>query len=449
MRSYCHKLVAGAAFQGVIGNFPPVALAKMPSLFRQEALTTQHQTWLGSIQLIRPLSLTLLAALAALVAVGVVIFLGVGQYTRKAQVAGVLVPEKGVLRLHAPQTGTVVESHAVEGQRVEQGEVLFVLAVGRSTEQGDTQAAVQAGLSARQQSLQQASSQRVALMAAQKTNLEQQQRDIQRELLQIDAEAELQRQRLALAQEALDRHKGLLAQNFISTAQVQAKAEEVLAVRAQQQALERQRVGKQREVSALHAQLMALPLQTQAATGEIERDLAQLSQETAEVAARQRLVVRAPQAGVVSGVTVQPGQLATPDIALASLVPEHSRLQAQLYAPSSAVGFLRPHQTVLLRYQAYPYQKFGHHPGEVLVVSKTPLQASEIAALALPQDGRREPLYRITVALKEQSVLAYGQTQALVPGMQLDADVLLDRRRLVEWIFEPLLSVSQRMTGKV
>jgi membrane fusion protein len=421
----------------------------MSPLFRQEALNAQSQTWLGSIQLIRPLSLSLLTTLAVLVAVGVVFFLAWGQYTRKAQVVGVLVPEKGVLRLFAPQTGTVLETHATEGQRVKQGDVLFVLAVGRSTEQGDTQAAVQAGLSTRQQSLQEASRQRMALMDAQRTNLLRQQQDIRRELAQIDAEADLQRQRLALAQEALDRYKGLLAQNFVSAAQVQSKAEEVLAVRAQKQSLERQRVGKQREVSTLQAQLTALPLETQAATGEIDRNLAELAQEAAEVAARQRVVVRAPQAGVVSGVTVQAGQVATPEAALASLVPENSRLQAQLYAPSSAVGFLRPQQTVLLRYQAYPYQKFGHHAGEVLLVSKTPLQATEIAALALPQDARREPLYRITVDLKEQSVQAYGQAQALVPGMQLDADVVLDKRRLIEWIFEPLIGVSQRMTGQV
>ncbi|MFM8900960.1 MAG: HlyD family secretion protein [Burkholderiales bacterium] len=421
----------------------------MTPLFRQEALTTQHQTWLGSIQLIRPLSLSLLATLAVLVAVGVVLFLGLGQYTRKAQVVGVLVPEKGVLRLFAPQTGTVLESPVTEGQVVKQGDVLFVLAVGRSTEQGDTQAAVQAGLNARQQSLQQATRQQVALMEAQKTGLERQQRDIQRELGQIDVEADLLRQRLVLAQAALERHQGLLTQNFISTAQVQAKAEEVLAVRAQQQALERQRAGKQREIGVLQAQLAALPLHTQAATGELERDLAQLTQEVAEVAARQRVVVRAPQDGVVSSITVQPGQVATPEAALASLVPEDSRLVAQLYAPSSAVGFVRPEQTVLLRYQAYPYQKFGHHPGEVVAVSRTPLQAADLAALALPESVRREPLYRITVALKEQSVQAYGQTQALAPGMQLDADVLLDRRRLIEWIFEPLLSVSQRLTGQV
>jgi membrane fusion protein len=29
--------------------------------------------------------------------------------------------------------------------------------------------------------------------------------------------------------------------------------------------------------------------------------------------------------------------------------------------------------------------------------------------------------------------------------MQLDADVLLDRRSLIEWIFEPLLGVAGRV----
>ena len=131
-------------------------------------------------------------------------------------------------------------------------------------------------------------------------------------------------------------------------------------------------------------------------------------------------------------------------------------MQAQLFAPSSAVGFLRPAQRVQLRYQAFPYQKFGHHPGQVLQVSRTPLQAADLASLPLSAgsvtgvgaDGTplaAEPLYRITVALDEQTVQAYGVAQPLVAGMQLEADVLLDRRRLIEWIFEPLLSVTGRL----
>jgi membrane fusion protein len=54
-------------------------------------------------------------------------------------------------------------------------------------------------------------------------------------------------------------------------------------------------------------------------------------------------------------------------------------------------------------------------------------------------------LYRITVALDQQSVQAYGQPQALSPGMAVDADVLLDRRRLIEWLFEPVLGLAGRV----
>ena len=56
-----------------------------------------------------------------------------------------------------------------------------------------------------------------------------------------------------------------------------------------------------------------------------------------------------------------------------------------------------------------------------------------------------EPLYRITVQLDRQDVAAYGAPQALAPGMQLDADVVLDRRRLIEWIFEPVLGIASRV----
>ncbi|MBC8057325.1 MAG: HlyD family secretion protein, partial [Rhizobiales bacterium] len=122
-------------------------------------------------------------------------------------------------------------------------------------------------------------------------------------------------------------------------------------------------------------------------------------------------------------------------------------LQAQLFAPSSAVGFVRANQQVQLRYQAFPYQKFGHQSGEVVQVSRSPLQASELAGLSLPAalSAGGEPLYRITVDLDRQSVAAYGQPQALSPGMQLEADVLLDRRRLIEWLFEPVLGIAGRI----
>jgi membrane fusion protein len=83
----------------------------------------------------------------------------------------------------------------------------------------------------------------------------------------------------------------------------------------------------------------------------------------------------------------------------------------------------------------------------VLQVSRTPLSAADQLATGgrFGPGSSSEPTFRITVALVRQDVSAYGQTQSLVPGMQLDADVLLERRRLIEWIFEPLLGLRGRV----
>ena len=432
--------------------------AGVTALFRPEAVDGQRQSWLGGVQLVRPLSMTLLTVFTVSVAALVVTYLFFGEYTRKAHVSGVLAPDLGLIRLVPPEPATVVASHAREGQSVKRGDVLFELSVDRATLAGDAQAAVQQSLAERQRSLKGALQQQAQLLQAQRAGLERRLSDMRRELVQIDSEAATQQQRLKLAQQAQARLESLRAANFISDAALQSKSEELLAQQAQTQSLERQRAAHLREIGTLETQLRELPLQAEAVQGETERDLAALAQESVENEARRRIVIRAPQDGVLTNVLADAGQSVQPGVALASLMPAQARLQADLYAPSSAIGFLRPDQAVLLRYQAYPYQKFGHYRGRVLQVSRTPLQANELASLTLstaatgagagalsggPNTG--EPLYRITVALDRQDVSAYGQVQPLAPGMQLDADVLLDRRRLIEWLFEPVLGVAGRV----
>ena len=414
----------------------------MNSLFRREAIESRQQGWLGTVQLVRPVSLSVLTLAVLLVTVAIGVLLSEGHYTRKARVSGFLVPERGVIRLMPPQSGTVLESQVSEGRVVHEGDVLFVLGIDQATPGGD---AVQSSFSAREQSLKSAAQQQQFLEQGQAVALDQRLADMRRELASLAAESDLQTQRLALVQQAQTRLQSLQSDNFVSPAQVQSKAEELLGLRAQIEATERQRTAQMREIATLEAQRRELPLRTQARRGEIDRELALLSQQTAEKQSRQRIVIRAPQDGTISTVLAGPGQSVSPASPLASLVPAQSRLQAQLFAPSSAVGFLREHQPVMLRFEAFPYQKFGHQAGEVLQVSRSPLQAAELAGLPLQGGVGNQPLYRITVALEQQTVTAYGQPQPLSPGMQLEGDVQLDRRRLIEWIFEPVLGLAGRV----
>lgn len=412
------------------------------SLFRPEALAAQQQPWLGAVRLIRPISLAVMTAGAALAVVALVTFLYLAEYTRKATASGMLVPDRGLIRLVPADTGRVLERRVSEGQAVAAGEVLFVLALERPVRSVDAQAQVLRSLDERRRSLQDAARQQQALGSAQQLALNRRLQALATELAQADLEAVLQRDRLALARQSLQRLQSLEAAQFIAAAQVQSKNEDLLALQASAQTLARGRAALERERAELEGQLRALPLQAESTAGGIARDLALLARELAEVDADRRLILRAPQAGIVSGVLAEVGQSVSPAFALASLMPQGSSLQAHLYAPSRAVGFVQAGQTVQLRLDTYAYQKYGHRPGRVLQVSRTPLAASELSALALPAAALSEPLFRITVAL--QPGLG-AEPLDLAPGMRLQADVLLERRRLVAWLFEPLIGLRERL----
>jgi membrane fusion protein len=413
-------------------------------LFRKEALAGQQQAWLGSIQLLRPLSLKLLTAVAVGSVVLVVAFLCTAQYTRKARVSGYLVPDRGVLRITSPQAATVLARQVSEGQSVKAGDVLFVLSLDAASSAGE---GVAQSLAQREASLNEASAQRRRLARQQDESLRARIATLRRESAAAEAEALAYQERLRLLRDDLLKHESLRQQGFYSDALLQTKRQELLLAQAQAQTLARERESLQRDLLALQAEAQELPLRAEVQQGEIARDLASLKALGLETEAKRRLVLRAPSDGVVATIQAEPGQPVTPTLALASVLPAQTQMLAHLYAPSSAVGFVRPEQGVQLRYQAFPYQKFGHQYGRVLQVSRTPLPASELTGLALPlaQANSGEPLYRITVALQRQSVPAYGEEQPLAVGMQLDADVLLERRRLIEWIFEPLLSLARRV----
>ena len=111
--------------------------------------------------------------------------------------------------------------------------------------------------------------------------------------------------------------------------------------------------------------------------------------------------------------------------------------------PSRAIGFIEPGSRVVLRYQAFPYEKFGQQYGRVDDVSRSALSPADVASLVGQQ--AREPLYRVQVALDRQTVPAYGKAEPLKPGMALEADILMERRRLIEWMFEPLYGIGHRL----
>lgn len=439
-------------------NAPPAAPRQSPALrlFRSEVLAQRQTQWLGTVMLAPRASFRWFTLFAIAAASAILALLFFADYTRTARINGWLLPQGGVVRVHAPRPGIVNNLNVKEGARIRKGDALLTLSDElQSTTLGATQAQISLRLGERRASLADEREQQARLLAQQGRALASRTGALRLEQLQLERDIELLQQRVAIAGRAEAMHREQVALGFISEMRLQQVQAELLDQRGRLGAAERSRLAAIRERQMIEAELADLPLKFGKETSTLVRGIAQLEQERAESEARREIVVLAPHDGTVTAIHAVPGAKADTGTPLLSIVQPGMQLEAHLYGPSRTMGFVRPGQRVLLRYEAYPYQRFGHHVGVVASVSRAALSPGELPPqlagmgnlTGLVAGAASEPIYRITVNLDSQSVMAYGAPLPLQPGMTLEADVTLERRRLFEWVLDPLYTITGRLNG--
>jgi membrane fusion protein len=413
-------------------------------LFRKETQDARASSWLGRIVLIRPVSFSVMTMTALVLAACLGAYFIEGHYTRKARLVGVLAPAQGIVRIVAPQAGVVAAVHVREGDPVARDTLLFVIADARTASRTHDDAAHALGtrVRQRQRSLEEQRLRAIEASQAERAGLARRLDAMRREIRQVDSELDAQAERMGAADRNYERSSELNGVGFVSAAAVDRERENQLEQRSRFESLKRAAFAMAREAADAESELALSRARLRSSLATIDVQAAALEQEALERELQYRSVVAAPGDGYVGAVVVEPGQMVLPGTALATLLPADNTLEAHLYSPSKSIGFVKVGQEVLLRYQAYPHQKFGSHRATVTAISANAMNAVDLNFV--PLDGSREPLYRIKAMLGEQAVDAYGRREPLQPGMQVEADVMLDRRRLIEWVFEPLLSLAGR-----
>jgi membrane fusion protein len=328
-----------------------------------------------------------------------------------------------------------------EGDEVKKGQMLLVISAERtSSTKGDAQAAIVKQLESRHRSLGAELIKQGTILKSDEDALRLKIRDSKAEAAQLEREIATRRQRLALSAENLERYNALAKENIISVSDLHDHEEDHLDQRVQLETQERSLTSMRKDIASMENDLRTSPLKAANTLAAIERDMADIEQQTVDNEAHREIVVTAQSDGVVTAVLVEAGQIVTQTTPLLGVLPEGSSFEARLYVPSTAIGFIKVGNGVLLRYQAFPYQKFGQYSGKIREISRTALSASELQLVSNAQ----ETLFRVTVALDSQTVTAYGERISLQDGMALEADVMVDTRKLWEWVLEPLYS----LTGK-
>lgn len=173
-----------------------------------------------------------------------------------------------------------------------------------------------------------------------------------------------------------------------------------------------------------------------AALMNLEKEKNRVESELLQYKQNASYLVRAPLDGIIATLSYKEGQYTVAHKALIKIVPKNADLVAELFIPVRQSGFISKNTTVRIRYDAYPFARFGTYEAKIGDISKTVLTDDE-------EDNPikiGQPYYKVTSILTRSVIPVYGVPKKIRHGMTLSALIVGEKRSLWQWIFDPIYS---------
>lgn len=272
----------------------------------------------------------------------------------------------------------------------------------------------------------------------------------------IDAQRTLlatQDQRVGMRTELMHREVGSKAQ-LLDAQEVRQSQEVNLRVQEGQLAeaiaaidvIDRNRTNVKATFVAENAQRLA----------DIERQVEDTRERLAKARARlDHMTITAPISGTVTAMSViGAGQVVTTGDEVLRIVPAGSRLELEVYMPNQDMGFIHEGADVTVKVDSFPFTRFGTLSGRVVRVASDAVAEPDVnQSMAAPATSPRTRaaggtqrmqnlVFPVTVALDRQHFVIDGASVPLSPGMTAQAEVKTGERRILEFLFSPLVDVG-------
>lgn len=405
------------------------------ALFRDTVIANKAPCLFGGAVVTSGMGTRVLALSTVFLSIGLISVLIFGTYERRESVPGYIMPTTGLVRVVPPRAGVVTSLKIADGDEVAVGQPLFSVSGLRGAAGGVDADAVQVEV------LEKESANVQARMLRENQLAESRSQDIRRRIAELQGQSRSIRQQQSLAEERVDlknrelaRLEALQASAHVSASVLDGHRGELLVAQQTKTSFARELERLLADIAALETELKQIPLHLGARQDELYARLLEIERMLTEAEVQRDFIVRAPVSGNVTSLVAFPGQSVNPNQSMMAILPDDGQLQAVLLVPSHAAGFIQPGQQVRLRFDAFPHQRFGVHDGSVYSVSRTMLNPGDSVGPLLLQ----APAYRAVARLESDSIMAYGEPVPLQPDLTLQADIVRERMRIIEWIFDPV-----------
>ncbi|NRB11453.1 MAG: HlyD family efflux transporter periplasmic adaptor subunit [Rickettsiaceae bacterium] len=411
----------------------------MKQLFRQKVIEKRQERLSGVISLAQPPVLISLTLLLLFIVIASLVFLALGSYTRKESVSGVLQPNTGIIRLRAPQEGMITELLVQEGQAIKKGQPLLRIMTEKYGIQGfELNKELIKQYTQQISILSQQIKTQITLQKLETVTLIDEQSNLKKRLYQLEQQEQVFDTRVKINQQMVKQIVSLAGTGFISELELMKQQDGLLGLQQQVSSIKSERLSINYQLQQNSNKLSQLPIQHTKEKDLLNTQISLLNSQLASTEQQRISEVRSPSDGKITGLLSKLGHSVIIQQNLLSILPDMNFMQAIIYVPTSAFGFIEQGQTIHLRYHAFPYQRFGIHQGKIEQVSSNVIFPNETEIPGLIT----VPSYRLVVSLQESKVVAYGREHPLRSGMKLDADIVIEQRSLLRWLFDPIFSIK-------
>ena len=344
---------------------------------------------------------------------------------------GWIVAEQGIVRLTHDSPARVVSVERRSGENVRQGDVIAYLSADGVLEDGNSEVGII--LDVLHDELAEVDSREAAAqeqLAADNAALAQQVSSLDKEMYALELQERELLGRLDRSGTTLSRFESAFRKGAVAEIELLRTQDEHAALRQAGARLrqEQDRLRRDREELTARQQNLANGLALR------RSELASLRNELRQRITRNESArlqaVESPIDGTIATLDLVAGSTVRSQQLLATIVPSDSVLVADVYVPSRAVGLIAPGQGVRLRFDAFPPEQFGISNGRVESVAEYVLLPIDIPATF----GLREASYKVRIELERDHVTDAHNSYGLKPGMLLMAEIVLENRRLIDWL---------------
>lgn len=414
-------------------------------MFRKEAL--EHQKWKSTAVLLSSIPSWLIFLLSFSITISFILYIAFGSYTRRETVFGEVVMQPHPIVLSASKSGYISERYVDVNQPIKKGDPLFKITLDRITDSGNVGIN---SINALKEQIKKLDSIINLVKANQTETLSNLEKQIAKNR-KIYADTEKYFSEIAKSTEeyrlTLKKYENLMKKGYSANDEVAIQRTRYFDQKSLRNNLKEKLIQQESTIINLENEIESrkTDFQNQIVRYEIQQN--DLAIRLLEFESVSELIVNAPMDGLVESVSVTVGQVIREGDNLAQMIPANKgEYQLVMWVPNSAISFIKPNDRISIRYEAFPFEKFGQFDGIIKHISTVPASLQELAFYKnVPSVDPNNPLYKIVVEISDQKVEYNNISLDFLSGMKAEATLFLENRKLYEWMLFPLYNLTKNM----